>query len=95
MELDNDSLESFAKLCCTEPALKSMDRLLKHGLSEADALKAVILTLCAQKSSMADELRVLNSIAPKRIRVGTKVYRWDAPDNLVPITQVAASAAGR
>jgi len=63
-------------------ACKLIDR---EERSEVDGLKLLVVMLAEQKKAAMDRIIELDAIAPRRVRSDGKVFRFDIPDEFVPI----------
>ena len=79
---ESDILAKFEELKLTSPAVMAAF----EAVSRIDlALKLAIIAQADIIDRLTREVVELAGIAPRRVRFGDKIYRYDAPDNLIPI----------
>lgn len=70
----------FEELKRNNSTAASFDGLVRDGIPEIDALKAIAVQLAEQLKASMEEISYLSSIAPRIIDdQNGKRYRWDAP----------------
>lgn len=75
-------LERYNYLLKNDPTVS----VIKDLINNDDAMKFVIVALVNQRTDLFSKVKELEAIAPKRIKSGGVIYRYDAPDELIPIT---------
>lgn len=56
-----------------------------HGLARSGCtMEEIVVVLANQKNELYARIEELEQIAPKKIRVGDKVFVWRCPTELIP-----------
>lgn len=85
-ELELKLQEQYRHFVSRDPVGGHISTLITDGvLTEQEGLRVLVVELSRQRDEFLEQVLRMQALAPRRMLVGDEVFRYDAPDHLIPI----------